>query len=150
MEERGELITGWVRNIYPTVRTAVSNVENGSMYVYDEDGVILAAGRIDQCQPEDYQRVTWSCDDPPENVLVLHTLVVHPEHAGRGIGTAFINFYESKARSLGVHSLRIDTNQRNTAARKLYQTLGYRERGVVPCQFNGIDNVYLVCLEKLL
>lgn len=32
----------------------------------------------------------------------------------------------------------------------MYQKLGYEERGIVPCVFNGIPDVQLVCLEKYL
>ena len=35
-------------------------------------------------------------------------------------------------------------------ARAMYQKLGYEERGIVPCVFNGIPGVQLVCLEKYL
>lgn len=52
--------------------------------------------------------------------------------------------------SIGCLCLRIDTNVKNTSARKLYKRLGYRESGVIPCRFNGIPDVNLVCLEKLL
>ena len=48
----------------------------------------------------------------------------------------------------GCTVLRIDTNETNTPARRLYASLGYREVGAVPCEFNGIPNVNLVCLEK--
>ena len=44
----------------------------------------------------------------------------------------------------------MDTNAVNTAARTLYKKLGYTEVGIVPCVFNGIPDVKLVCLEKLL
>ena len=44
----------------------------------------------------------------------------------------------------------MDTNERNAAARRLYAGLGYREAGIVPCTFNGIGGVQLVCLEKTL
>ena len=42
----------------------------------------------------------------------------------------------------------MDTNEKNAAARRLYARLGYREAGIVPCVFNGIKGVGLVCLEK--
>ena len=42
----------------------------------------------------------------------------------------------------------MDTNARNTRARALYKKLGYEEIAIVPCQFNGIDGVQLVLLEK--
>ena len=76
--------------------------------------------------------------------------MVHPEAAGRGIGTRFVAFYEDLAREMGCPFLRMDTNALNKPARKLYASLGYREPGIVKCVFNGIPNVDLVCLEKKL
>ena len=42
----------------------------------------------------------------------------------------------------------MDTNARNEAARAMYRKLGYREIGIVPTVFNGIEGVQLVLLEK--
>ena len=84
----------------------------------------------------------------PEQVRVLHTLVVAPAVKGRGCGTAFVRFYEELARTTGRPYLRIDTNARNTPARALYARLGYTEAGIVAGTFNGIPGVELVCLEK--
>ena len=61
-----------------------------------------------------------------------------------------IGFYEDSARQLGCSCLRIDTNEKNVAARAMYRHLGYREAGITPCVFNGIEGVGLVCLEKSL
>ena len=46
--------------------------------------------------------------------------------------------------------LRMDTNEINAPARALYARLGYREADVVPCDFNGLGQIRLVCLEKRL
>ena len=83
-------------------------------------------------------------------MLVLHTLVVDPQKSGLGIGTAFLRFYEKNAAALGCKALRLDTNARNTAARGFYKKHGYEEVGITPCEFNGIKNVDLVLLEKVL
>ena len=80
--------------------------------------------------------------------MVLHTLAVDPDRSGRGFGTRFVRFYEQYAKDHGCMYLRMDTNVINSAARKLYRGLGYQEVGMVPCCFNGIPNVKLVCLEK--
>ncbi len=37
---------------------------------------------------------------------------------------------------------------KNIAARHLYQKLGYKEIGVAPCTFNGLEGINLVLLEK--
>ena len=85
---------------------------------------------------------------PEDQVCVLHTLVISPDAAGKGYGTAFIRFYEQYAAEHGWPELRIDTNAGNQAARKMYRRLGYQEISVVPTDFNGIPGIDLVLLEK--
>ena len=120
------------------------------MFVLETDAGIAAAARINQEQVPEYRNAAWSADAPPDQVMVLHTLVVSPSLAGRGYGSRFVSFYEQYARERGCPYLRMDTNARNLAARRLYAGLGYREAGIVDCVFNGIPGVRLVCLEKTL
>ena len=147
-EERGEATIGWIRGVYPTEQTARTALEKGTLYVLEHGGKVLAAAKMDQEQVPEYADCPWQYDAPPEQVLVLHTLVVDPAVKGKGYGTAFVRFYEELARETGRPCLRIDTNARNTPARRLYARLGYREAGIVAGTFNGIPDVQLVCLEK--
>lgn len=150
-EEQGLAVIGWIRGIYPTEQTAVEALEAGELFVLEEDGAVAAAARINQEQVPAYAGARWACPEaPPEKVMVLHTLVVDPLRAGRGCGTEFVRFYETYALERGCPYLRMDTNERNAAARRLYARLGYREADIVPCTFNGIGGVQLVCLEKTL
>lgn len=148
--ERGILTTGWVRGIYPTRETAVTGVNRGDAFVMEEAGRVVACARINGEQDAAWQGAAWSTAPSPDEVLVLHTLVVAPEEAGKGYGKAFVAFYEDYARSHGCRHLRMDTNERNRGARALYAKLGYRECGIVTCVFNNIPDVHLVCLEKIL
>ncbi len=147
-EEQGQLSTGWTRGVYPTEQTARDALCAGTLYVMEEGGRIVAAAKIDQAQMAQYAQCAWRHDAPPEQVLVLHTLVVDPTAKGRGHGTAFVRFYEELGRESDRPYLRIDTNARNTPARILYAKLGYTEAGIVAGVFNGIPDVQLVCLEK--
>ena len=150
-EERGEASIGWARGVYPTEQTALAALEAGTLFVLEEEGSVAAAAKIDQEQVPEYAGAPWRYPHvPPSQVMVLHTLVVDPAFAGRGFGTRFVAFYEEHARERGCPYLRMDTNARNTAARRLYARLGYWEAGIVPCVFNGIPGVQLVCLEKVL
>ena len=97
-----------------------------------------------------YTEGRWAYAAEDRDVFVLHTLTVDPDLSGRGIGHAFVQFYEDTARALGCAVLRMDTNAKNAAARRLYAHLGYREADIVPCAFNSIPNVRLVLLEKKL
>ena len=123
-EERGELSTGWTRGVYPTEQTALDALAAGTLYVLEDGGRVAAAAKLDQNQMAQYSQCTWRHDAPPEQVLVLHTLVVDPTVKGKGYGTAFVAFYEQLARETDRPYLRIDTNARNTPARALYKKLG--------------------------
>ncbi len=150
LEAEGKAHTGWQKNIYPTEETALDALEKGDLFVFEEDGCILAAARINQKQEEEYANCQWAFSAPDSEVMVLHTLVVDPNASGRGIGSKFICFYEEYALKNGCHYLRMDTNVINTAARALYKKHGYSEPGIIHCVFNGINDVQLVCLEKKL
>lgn len=150
-EEQGKASTGWIRNVYPSEGSAREALEAGELFVMVEGTAVAAAARINRVQVSAYAAVPWMYREAkPEQVMVIHTLVVDPLRAGRGYGTAFIDFYERYALKNRCPYLRMDTNERNLAARRLYGHLGYREAGIVPCEFNGISGVRLVCLEKKL
>ena len=118
--------------------------------VFEEDGIIKAAAIINKTQVDVYKGANWSFEAGDDEVCVLHTLVVDPNCSGRGVGSRFVEFYEKYALSRQCTVLRIDTNAINSAARRLYAKLGYRDADIVPCVFNGIPNVNLVLLEKKL
>lgn len=150
-EEAGKTAVGWVRGIYPTRTTAQAALDAGELFVLERGGAVAAAARINQIQVPEYANARWQHPQAPaEQVMVLHTLVVDPLQGGRGLGTAFVRFYEEYAREKGCPYLRMDTNEKNRSARALYARLGYQEVGIVDCCFNGIAGVQLVCLEKTL
>ena len=148
LEERGETTIGWVRGVYPTEATACEALTAGDLFVMEDSGAIVAAARINQVQVDCYARAHWSFSAAPEQVMVLHTLVVEPAWKGHGYGRQFVAFYEDYARAHGCPYLRMDTNRKNAAARQLYAHLGYREADIVHCDFNAIRSIDLVCLEK--
>ena len=141
---------GWISGVYPVRATAEEAIRRRDMFVFEEDGQILAAAIINKTQVDVYKGANWSFEADDDEVCVLHTLVVEPSCSGRGVGSRFVEFYEKYALSRHCTVLRIDTNAINSAARRLYAKLGYREADIVPCVFNGIPNVNLVLLEKKL
>ena len=149
-EEAGRSTVGWIRGVYPTRQTALASIQAGDLFVAEEDGQIVATAKINQEQVPVYASAAWSREAKPQDVMVLHTLVVDPQVKGKGWGSRFVAFYEDYAKDHGCRDLRMDTNERNAAARRLYHNLGYQEVSILPCEFNGIPGVNLVCLEKLL
>ena len=149
-EEQGLTTVGWIRNVYPTRKTAEDALDRQDLFVMEDDGKLVAVAVINQIQVDVYEQVPWKHLASDSEVMVLHALAVNLAEAGNGYGKAFVAFYEEYAREHGCMELRIDTNVRNTRARHLYQKLGYKEEGVVGCVFNGIPDVQLVCMEKYL
>ena len=147
-EARGELSTGWLRDVYPVRATAEAALTRDDLFVMEEGGRVIGAAIINQIQVDVYDGAPWQFEASPDEVCVLHTLVISPALSGRGYGSAFVRYYEEYARTHGCAELRMDTNARNRAARGLYAKLGYKEIGVVPTVFNGIPGVQLVLLEK--
>lgn len=149
-EEQGEVTIGWVRGVYPTEQTAKDALARKDLFVMEDDGKVVGTAVINQRQVDVYAQASWEYDAEDEEVMVLHTLVISPKAKGKGYGKAFVAYYEEYAKEHNCPYLRMDTNERNTNARKLYKKLGYREIDVLPCDFNGIDSVNMVLLEKCL
>ena len=149
-EENGGCTTGWKRNIYPTRATAEEALAQKELYVETADGTVVAAARINKIQVDVYDQIQWSHPADADQVLVIHTLVVDPAEQGKSYGKNFVEYYEDLADTKDCTCLRLDTNARNTAARSFYKKLGYTEAGILPCTFNGLEGVQLVCLEKKL
>ena len=114
------------------------------------DGIIAASAVINQIQVEDYYSAPWENEASDDEVMVIHALAVSPDMQGKGIGKAFVAFYEEYALENNAPFLRMDTHGENTIARGLYGSLGYREASIVPTEFNGLKDVPLVLLEKKL
>ena len=91
-EGSGKITTGWLRGVYPTEATARSALEADDLFVLEEEGRIVAAARINRHQMPDYALVKWRYPARDDQVMVLHTLTVHPLHSCRGYGRAFLVF----------------------------------------------------------
>ena len=149
-EENGDMTTGWVRDIYPTRKTAEEAIIKGDMFVEEDNGQIVATAKINQEQVPEYSDASWEYIVVENQIMVLHTLVVSPRMKGKGYGSKFVDFYEKYSLECGCYYLRMDTNERNLNARRLYKKLGFKEVSIVTCVFNGMEGVKLVCLEKKL
>ena len=130
-EENGRAVIGWIRNVYPVRRTAEDALSRNDLFVMKEKNEVVAAAIINQIQVEEYKYARWRVEAEDSEVMVLHCLAVEPSKKNKGYGKKIVAFYEDYARRCGCSSLRMDTNARNTRARKLYQKLGYEETGIV-------------------
>lgn len=81
--------TGWKRGAYPTAETARSIFNAGTLYVgVDEDGAIWGSMNLNGVQLPEYKNGGWSIPAEDDQVAVIHTLTIHPDRAGAGLGPA--------------------------------------------------------------
>lgn len=124
-EAAHEAYTVWKKGVYPTRQTAADAIATGTLYVYEDHGEILASVIVDQNQPEKYQDISWKIAVAPSQVLVIHTLAVRPSKAGKGLGSAMVDYIDALAREKGCKVLRLDTGSQNIPAVNLYTKKGF-------------------------
>lgn len=129
---------------YPVHKDFASDIENGSLYVYELDSKIAGFMCVDSDQPAEYEPLEWtSCQD----FLIVHRAAISPDFRKRGIATKLLEYAEEIALSIGASSLRTDTSSENDKMNALFKKLGYEFRGLVKLGGRDID---FSCYEKIL
>ena len=138
-EENSVKLTSWKKGIYPTADTAMSGVMSRSAYLYEDEkrGILIASVILDNNQPPEYQQINWGVDASCEQVLVIHTLCVHPSYAGVGIGSDMVNLAKSVALEKNCIAIRLNTTARNVSAQHLYEKSGFTVVAKQPIMLNG-------------
>ena len=133
-EERQEvenLVKTVYREFQPLMPAAAWNgwMESISEAIHAADGVLLVAGdpgRIEgavKFYPDAGQahQGEW-----PPGAASIRLLAVHPASRGRGYGVRLTRACLDRARTLGVHTVFLYTGTFMTAARHLYEKLGFK------------------------
>lgn len=145
-EKKAGRSSNWQAGVYPTVHVPERGVSEGTMYVLEEHGNICASMVLNHEQAEEYSLVEWFYPAEEDKVLVIHTLCIPPQKAGRGYGTQMISYAKSFAEKTGCTVIRIDTYAYNEPAKKLYLKNGFRIAGYGSILLQGLiqeEQVYL-------
>lgn len=147
-EQAGTHYTNWKRGLYPTRDTARKAGKAGTLYVDIQGGEVAACANLNQIQPTEYAQIPWTISAKKSEVLVIHTLVVHPVISKHGLGRKFVAFAEGLAAGMGCKVIRLDTYEGNAPARTFYEKQGYHLAGRADFHFEGVIDEVLVCYEK--
>ena len=149
-EKRPVSYTNWQRGKYPTIATAQKALDEGTLWVAEEDGDLYGCANLNQVQLPEYDDIPWAFSAAAEAVWVIHTLVISPRQGGKGKAREFVVFCEEHARRQGGKVMRLDTYEGNHPANAMYPKLGYRYAGVTEFFFQGFIHENLNCYEKQL
>lgn len=112
--------------VYPTRRDVELALNNETLYVYEENGIVLGSIVFDRQQPEEYRKINWSLQVDDEQVSIIHLLMVRPNVKGKGVGTALVNYVLGVAKDHHCIFVRLDTGEQNIPAIALYKKLGFQ------------------------
>lgn len=87
--------------MYPTVEVPKNKVPTGTMYVLYEKGELCASMVLNHEQAPEYVDIPWRYAAEGKQVLVIHTLCIPPQKAGRGYGRKMVEFAKAYALKQG-------------------------------------------------
>lgn len=119
----------WDEN-YPNETHVREDIGKGIGYVIENKGKVVGYGAVVFTGEPAYEHIDgkWLSS---ERYVVVHRLAVCQSVKGEGLGRAFMDAVEDFARSLGIHSFKIDTNFDNTAMLGLLARLGFAYCGEI-------------------
>jgi ribosomal protein S18 acetylase RimI-like enzyme len=84
------------------------------------------------------------------DAALLWDIRVHPDFRRRGVGRALLALAESHARACGRRGMRVETQDINVAACRLYADAGYVLTAINPCAYADVpDEVQLIWEKQL-
>jgi ribosomal protein S18 acetylase RimI-like enzyme len=119
----------WIKGKHPTQESIRTYIDEGSMYLYREEGGIVGAMAVTMYQGEDYHAIEWARQVGNDEAAVIHTLAVSPDRQGEGIGSEMIREAIHLAQANGMKAVRLDALASNTPAHRIYECLGFVQRG---------------------
>lgn len=137
-EKKHGAYTVFQEGVYPTRRDAEKALQDGALYVYQENGVVMGSIILNGQQPDEYRKINWPSQADDEEVNVIHLLMVRPCAGGKGIGSALVNYAVEIARKHSCTAVRLDTGEQNIPAASLYKKLGFQLAAVSSIKVGGI------------
>ncbi|EGW36222.1 GNAT family N-acetyltransferase [Desulfosporosinus sp. OT] len=124
------LIDQW-DDVYPNKEIFLDDIKRDSLYiaVSDNSEQIVACIVLNEHQDPEYKEVKWKHDS--KKAAVIHRLMVHPKHEGKGIAQSLVIFIEKLAKENQYGAIRLDVFANNLRAVSFYKKLGYVVTGKV-------------------
>lgn len=130
---------------YPNDEVFQEDVRLGQLYVVELEGELVGAGALTCEQYPEYAQCGLDVSIP---AVCPHRLAAHPKCSGKGIGRILMLKAEEVCREKEIDRIRVDTNEVNTAANKLFVNSGYNFVGTIALDMR--PGLQFSCYEKLI
>lgn len=137
-EEQHGAYTIFQKGVYPTRKDAKKALSQNALFIYEENNEILGSLILNNTQPEEYKKIDWTRNAEDEKIKVIHLLMVRPCAAGKGIGSALVNFAVEMAKKQSCTAIRLDTGAQNKPAISLYKKMGFQLMASTSMKVGGV------------
>jgi len=126
--EGSVVYVGWQKDIYPAPEFLEGSISRGELYIVLEADQIVGAMVCNHDSNESYPGSVWQIEAKGDEVLLIHALGVHPDHARKGYAKAMVRKAIELARETGMKAIRLDVLENNYPAENLYIGFGFQYR----------------------
>lgn len=148
--ESGTNYPSWLKGEYPNRETAVNGIKNNSLFVLKINNEIAGSLILNHEPETGYTQVIWGIEVDYKDVVVIHTLVVHPKYLKNGIGKNLMDFAKRYSIEQKMKTIRLDVSIRNAPAISLYEKCGYSYVGTIDLGLNIPGLVWFKLYELVL
>ncbi|MDF2942879.1 MAG: acetyltransferase [Herbinix sp.] len=141
---------GWIKGVYPTRETAANGIKYNTLFVLKINNEIAGSIILNHRLETAYTQATWGIETDYDNIIVIHSLAVHPKYTKRGVGKLLMDFAKAYSLEQKMITIRLDVSIHNTPAIKLYEQCGYQFVGTVDLGLNIPNLVWFHLYEIIL
>ena len=116
---------GWEKDVYPSQDFLRKSIENGELYIGEENGEIISSMVVNHEYNDGYKKIQWSVQAEDSEILVVHALGVKRSFSGRGFAKQMVRKVMDMARNNQIKSIRLDVLEGNLPAEKAYMKIGF-------------------------
>ena len=124
--ENAEYSPGWKRDIYPTQEFLIESIQNGELFIGEDEENILSCMVVNHRYNDGYKEVKWNIDADDSELLVIHALGVHSKFSGQGIAKKMVQKVIEIAERDHIKVIRLDVLEGNIPAEKAYTKMGFQ------------------------
>lgn len=126
---KAEINLRWKKDVHPSHNFLCSSIENGELFLWEENGEILAACVMNNLCNESYDKIKWGIKASNEDLGIIHVLAVDPRCFRKGLGKNFLTALLDCAKNTTIKAIRLDVFKVNVPAIKLYEKVGFKCMG---------------------
>lgn len=123
-------INQWQNN-YPNVETIERDISNKNSYILLQNNIVVGTTAVIFGEDKNYNHIydgSWISND---KYAAVHRIAVESDNKGFGLASVMLNNIETIALNKDVHSIRVDTHEKNKSMQKLLRKNNFQYCGII-------------------